>query len=88
MLVFFIHHSNVAITFFFLFFSCLFRAAPTAYGSSKARGQLGALASGLHHSHSNVGSEPHLPPALQLMATPDIYPIEQGQGWNPCPRGY
>ena len=31
-----------------------------AYGSSQARGQIGATAAGLHHSHSNARSEPHL----------------------------
>ena len=45
---------------FFFFFFCLFRAAPVAYGSSQARGQIGAAAASLHHSHSNEGSEPHL----------------------------
>ena len=42
------------------FFFCLFWAAPLAYGVSQARGQIGAVASGLCHSHSNAGSEPHL----------------------------
>ena len=39
-----------------------FRATPTAYGGSQAKGLIGAVATGLHdsHSHSNVGSEPHL----------------------------
>ena len=41
----------------FFFFFCLFRAAPTAYGSSQARGQIGAAAAGLHHSHSNMVPE-------------------------------
>ena len=41
---------------FFSFFS-LFRAAPAAYGSSQAKGQIGASAASLHHSHSNAGSE-------------------------------
>ena len=36
-----------------LFFG-LFRAAPAAYGSSQARGRVGATAAGLHHSHSNA----------------------------------
>ena len=53
------------------FFVCIFRAAPVAYGDSQARGQIGALAAGLHHSHSNVGSEPCLRPTLQLMAMLD-----------------
>ena len=36
------------------------------WGSSR-----GAAAAGLIHTHSNVGSEPHLRPTPQLMATPD-----------------
>ena len=35
-------------------------AAPEAYGSSQARGRIGATAAGLHHSHSNARFEPHL----------------------------
>ena len=38
----------------------LFGAARTAYGSSQARGRLGAVTAGLYHSHSNSGSKPHL----------------------------
>ena len=38
-------------TFFFFFF--LFMATPVAYGSSRARGQIGAAAVCLHYSHSN-----------------------------------
>ena len=34
--------------------SHLFRAATEAYGSPQARGQIGAVASDLHHSHSNA----------------------------------
>ena len=45
------HHSITV-----LFFSFLFRAAPGAYGSSQARGWIGAAAAGLGHSHSNAGS--------------------------------
>ncbi|RKM63539.1 hypothetical protein C0984_19550, partial [Clostridioides difficile] len=47
------------------------RATPVAYGGSQARGLIGAIAAGLHHSHSNTGSEPHLQPTPQLTATPD-----------------
>ena len=39
------------------FFLFVFRAAPAAYGGSQARGQTEAIAAGLHHSHSNAGSE-------------------------------
>ena len=35
-------------------------ATPAAYGSSQARGLIGATASGLHHSHSNARTMPHL----------------------------
>ena len=38
------------IFFFFFFFLVLFRATSTAYGSSRARGGIGAAAAGLHHS--------------------------------------
>ena len=60
--------------FFFLnpFFVCVFsRAAPTTYGGPQARGPIGAVATGLHHSHSHTRSEPHLRPTPQLTATPD-----------------
>ena len=39
-----------------------------AYGSSQVRGLIGAVAAGLHSSHRDTGSEPHLP---QLTATLD-----------------
>ena len=44
-------------SFYYLFIYCLFRATPAAYGSSQARGWNGTVATGLHHSHSNAGSE-------------------------------
>ena len=59
---------------------CLFRAAPAAYGGSQARGRIQDTVAGLHHSHSNTESEPHLPPIPQLKVTPDPEPIERGQG--------
>ena len=34
-----------------------FRATGVAYGTSQARGQMRTAAAGLHHSHSNNGSE-------------------------------
>ena len=54
--------------FFFFYFS----AAPTAYVGSQAGGRIGAVAAGLHHSHSNAGSEPRLQPIPQLTATLDL----------------
>ena len=59
-----------------------------AYGSSQARGQIGAIAAYLRHSHSNAGPKLCLRPTPQLMATPDPQLTEQGQGLNPCPHGY
>ena len=53
---------------------CLFtfpRAAPMANGDSQARGLIGAVATGLHHSHSDAGSKQHLQPTPQLTATQD-----------------
>ena len=56
--------------FYFGFFH-LFRAPPTAYGSSQARGGIRTIAAGLGQSHSNTRSEPRLRPTPQLMAMPD-----------------
>ena len=66
---------------------CFFRTAPATYGGSQARGGIGATAAGLHHNHSNAGSEPCLRPTPQLTATPDPEPTERGQGSHPHPYG-
>ena len=64
----------------FLFFAfCLFRATPMAYGSSQARGPIGAIAAGLHHSHSHVRSEPHLRSTPQIMVTPILNPLSEAR---------
>ena len=57
--------------FLFLFLFFLFGATPAAYGSSQARGQIGAAAASLRHIHSNTRSKLCLPPIPQLMATLD-----------------
>ena len=44
----------------FPIFILFFRATPMACGGSRARGLVGAVAAGLHHSHSNARSEPLL----------------------------
>ena len=56
--------------------------------SSQLKGQIRAAAAGLYHSHSNLGSEPHLQPTLQLTAMLDRQPTERGQGSNLHPHGY
>ena len=54
-------HNGLTISFFLFFFLsfCLFRVTTTAYGGSQARGQIGAVAAGLHQRYSNAGSKPH-----------------------------
>ena len=52
-----------------------------AYGSSQAKGWIGAVAKGLHHSHSNAGSEPHLqsiPQQLGMRAASVSYTLAHG----------
>ena len=54
-------------TFSFFFLLLLFRATPEVYGSSQARGRIGATAVSLHHLHGHAGSEPGgLGPTPQL----------------------
>ena len=45
----------------FFFFK---KASPAAYGSSQARGRIGATVPSLHHSNSNARPEPRLRPTL------------------------
>ena len=42
------------------FFLVFFRAEPEVYGGSQARGPIRVVAAGIHHSYSNVRSEPCL----------------------------
>ena len=64
-------HRTLNTKWFWLFlFVLLFMAMPSPYGSSQARDPITAAA-GLHHSHSNTGSEPHLRPTPQIVAMPD-----------------
>ena len=46
--------SGLTVSFLFL---CLLRTAPMAYGGSQARSRIRAVAAGLHHSHSSMGSK-------------------------------
>ena len=61
--------NNIFCDFFGFFF--LFKATPESYGSSQPRGKIRAVTAGLHHSHSNTGSELYLQPMLQFVATLD-----------------
>ena len=77
------YHSSCLFCFCF----GLFRATPTAYGGSQARGRIRAVAAGLHHSLSNARSQLHLRPTSQFTAVLDPEPTERGQGSNPQPHG-
>ena len=60
-----------------------FRAASMAYGVSQARSLIGAVADGLYHNQSNARAEPGLWPTPHLMAMPDPWSTDQGQGSTP-----
>ena len=75
--------NSMFIRLFFVFFWGG-RVTPAAYGSSQARGWIGAAAACLHHS--NRGSEVYLRPTLQLTITLDPQPTEQSQESNPYPH--
>ena len=79
--------SNVlshSVFLFFGFFVCLFffpfRATPMTYGSSQARGQIGAAAVSLCHSHSNMQSKPYLWTTQQLTAMLDPLTYQERPG--------
>ena len=48
------YYGNSSFSLNFVCLFCLFRAAPMAYGSSQARGWIGAVAAGLRQRHSNA----------------------------------
>ena len=52
-----IYNFSTLFIFVFLAFSW---AAPAAHGGSQVRGRIGAAATGLRQSHSNMGPEPRL----------------------------
>ena len=64
-----------------------FRATPMAYGGSQARGQIGAVAARLYHSHSYVGSKPHLRPTLEPTAMLVINPLSKARDGTHVLRG-
>ena len=78
---------HIPFIFYFLVFLSFYRAVPTAYGDSQARGLIGAVAAGLHHSDSNTRSKPSLRPTPQLTATLAPLTTKRGQGSNLYPHG-
>ena len=61
-------HPEPQIFLLLLFFLPFLGPLPMAYGGSQARGLIRAVATSLHQSHSNSGSEPRLRPTPQLTA--------------------
>ena len=51
-------------------------------------GGIWVAAAGLHYAHSNARFKLRLQPTLQLSATPDPFPIKQGQALNLSLHGY
>ena len=72
-------HSDVSWPLSLFFFFLIFRATPTAYGSSQVGGRIRATATSLHHSHSNTGFKPIRWPTSQLTATPDLNPLSEAR---------
>ena len=68
---------RIVVFLFFVF--CLFRASLAACGGSQARGPIGTAAAGLHHSHSNTRSEPHLQPTSQLTERQILNPVSKAR---------
>ena len=53
-----------------------------AYGGSQARGQIRAVATGLHHSHNNLESELRLQFTLQLTERQILNPLSEAGDWT------
>ena len=64
-----VSHSNQANSFFVVV--VFFRAALKAYKGSQVRSRIGAVATGLYHSHSDARCKPLRQPTPQLMAMLD-----------------
>ena len=72
--------SSVKDDFFFFLVFFLYRVAPAAYGGSQARGRIRTVATGLHHSHSNARSWPHLRPHHSSQQCQILNPLSEVRG--------
>ena len=57
----------------------LFRAEPVACGGSQARGQIGAIAPDLQHSHSNAESKLCLQPTHRSQKSQILNPLSKAR---------
>ena len=60
---------------------------PAAYGSSQVRGHIGAAAEAYTTATAKVVLSHICDLVAFLVARPDPYPTERGQGWNPHSHG-
>ena len=68
--------------FCFCFCFCLLSfkgCTRAAYGGSQARGRIGAVGAGLHHSHSDTRSKLHLQPIPQLWQHRILNPLSEAR---------
>ena len=68
--------------FHFILLFLLFRAALLAYGVSQARDQIGTVAAGIRHSHSNTDSELHLQLPAYTTAHGILNPLSKARDWT------
>ena len=69
-------------SFIYLFiYFCFVGATLRAYGGSQARGQIGATAANLYHSHSNARSEPRLQPSPTAHSW-ILNPLSEARDWT------
>ena len=67
----------------------IFRAAPTAYGCSQARGRIRATAAGLHHRHRNTGSLTHWTrPGIKPTSSWILVGFVSAEPWRELPNQY
>lgn len=71
-----------------ILFNKKFTAPLVAWGCSWDRGQIVAAAASQYHSHTHTWSKLHMPPKQWFLVLPEPYPFDQGQSWNPHPRGH
>ena len=72
--------SNIHLQMFF------FRATPTAYGGSQARGQIRAVAASLQHSHSNARFLTHwVKPGIEPVSSWMLVRLVSSEPWQQLP---
>ena len=81
-LIFSLAHYCSFYIYIYIWFFCLLRATPVAYGGSQARSLIGTAAASLRHSHSNPRSKPCLRPIPQLKQCQILNPLSEARDWT------